>query len=57
MVRQFGTEENERPIGLAEDSSGQIFVTGFSEGKIDGSKYNGNRDIFLVKFDKNGIKQ
>lgn len=56
-LRQFGTKENERPLGLAEGSAGQIYVTGFSEGQIDGAKYNGGRDIFIVKFDANGIKQ
>ena len=56
-LKQFGTEGNERPLGLAIGSQGQIFVTGYSEGQIDGAKYNGGRDVFLVKFDKNGIKQ
>jgi len=56
-LKQFGSEENERPLGLALGSRGQIYVTGYSEGQIDGAKYNGGRDVFLVKFDKNGIKQ
>ena len=56
-LKQFGTEQNERPLGLALGNEGQIYVTGYTEGRIDGAKYNGGRDIFLVKFDKNGIKQ
>ena len=56
-LKQFGTKENERPLALGLGSKGEIYVTGFSEGQIDGSKYNGGRDIFLVKFDKNGVKQ
>ena len=56
-LRQFGTEENERPLGLALGREGQIFVTGFTEGQMDGAKFSGGRDIFLVQFDKDGVKQ
>ena len=55
-LEQFGTKENERPLGFAEGRDGQIFVTGYSEGNLDGAKFNGGRDIFLVKFNKNGEK-
>ena len=56
-IKQFGTEENERPLGIGVGNEGQIYVTGFSEGQIDGAQYNGGRDIFIVKYNKNGIKQ
>ena len=54
--KQFGTEENERLFGIALGKKEQIYVTGFSEGQMDGAKYYGGRDIFLVKFDKDGNK-
>lgn len=56
-IKQFGSKENERPLGLALGNKGQIFVTGYSEGQIDGAKLNGGRDIFLVKYNKDGEKQ
>jgi len=56
-LRQFGTPENERPLGLASGTEGQIYVTGFTEGRMDGAKYSGGKDIFLVQFNKNGEKQ
>jgi hypothetical protein len=56
-LRQFGTPENERPLGLAIGTEGQIYVTGFTEGRMDGAKYSGGKDIFLVKFNKKGEKQ
>jgi len=36
---------------------GQIYVTGFTEGEMNGAKYSGGKDIFLVQFNKNGEKQ
>jgi len=33
------------------------YVTGYTEGQMDGAKYNGGRDIFLVQFNKEGEKQ
>ena len=56
-LRQFGTKENERPLGIALGLEGQIYLSGFTEGQMDGAKYSGGRDIFLVQFDKDGKKQ
>jgi len=55
-LKQFGTMENERPSGIALGRKGEIYLTGFSEGEMDGAKYYGGRDIFLVKYDKDGKK-
>ena len=55
-LRQFGTPENERPFALAIGRSGQIYITGYTEGQMDGAKYSGGRDIFLVQFNKDGEK-
>ena len=56
-LSQFGTPENERPLALAIGKAGQIYVTGYTEGQMDGAKYNGGRDIFLVQFNRDGEKQ
>jgi hypothetical protein len=56
-LRQFGTPENERPLALAIGKAGQIYVTGYTEGQMDGAKYSGGRDIFLVQFNGDGEKQ
>ena len=56
-LRQFGTKENERPLGIALGTEGQIYVTGFTEAQMDGAKYSGGRDVFLVQFNKDGEKQ
>ncbi|MGY8697819.1 MAG: SBBP repeat-containing protein [bacterium] len=56
-LRQFGTPGNERPLALAIGRAGQIYVTGYTEGQMDGAKYSGGKDIFLVQFNKDGEKQ
>ena len=55
-LKQFGTEENERLFGIALGKKEQIYLTGFTEGQMDGAKYFGGRDIFLVKYNKDGEK-
>ena len=37
-------------IGVAVDSSGNIYVTGNTEGGMDGNTNSGKNDIFLVKY-------
>jgi len=56
-LSQFGTPENERPLGLAIGHREQIYVTGFTEGRMDGAKLGGGKDIFIVQFNKDGEKQ
>lgn len=55
-LRQFGTSENERPYAITIGVEGQIYITGYTEGQMDGAKNNGGRDIFLVQFNKDGEK-
>ncbi|MBC8258339.1 MAG: Ig-like domain-containing protein [SAR324 cluster bacterium] len=56
-LQQFGTAENDRALGLALGAKGQIYITGFTEGRLDGAKHSGGKDIFLVQFSKDGEKQ
>ena len=39
---------------VAVDSSGNIYVTGYTYGSFDGQTGNFEDDLFLTKFDKNG---
>ena len=36
--------------GVAVDSKGNIYVTGNTEGGMDGNTNSGKNDIFLVKY-------
>jgi len=43
--------------GVTTDSSGNIYVTGQTQGGLDGNTNSGSYDIFLVKYDSSGTKQ
>ena len=40
----------DKGIGVAVDSSGNIYVTGNTDGGLDGNTNSGKTDIFLVKY-------
>ncbi|MDD3625903.1 MAG: SBBP repeat-containing protein [bacterium] len=50
---QFGTEEYDSGIDVCEDIYGNIFITGWTSGNINGNNNIGMDDIFLIKIDKN----
>jgi hypothetical protein len=56
-TRQLGTTTNDYGYGPAVDSSGNVYVTGYTDGALDGNTKAGNWDVFLVKYDSNGVKQ
>ncbi len=42
--------------GIAVDSSGNVFMTGYTSGGLDGNALTGTKDFFLVKYDSAGDK-
>jgi len=56
-IQQFGSSENDFGLGVTVDSKGNIYVTGYTEGGLDGKTNSGERDIFLVKYNSSGTKQ
>jgi hypothetical protein len=56
-TKQLGTSGNETANGVATDSSGNVYVTGFTGGGLDGNTELGSWDIFLVKYNSSGTKQ
>ena len=56
-TKQLGTSSDDRGYGVTTDSSGNIFVTGYTEGGLDGNIHSGNDDIFLIKYNSSVIGQ
>ncbi len=56
-TRQLGTSSYDSGDGITTDSSGNIYVTGTTGGGLDGYSNAGGSDLFVVKYDSDGIKQ
>ncbi len=51
---QIGTSDADTPTAIAVDANGNAYVTGYTYGAFGGS-LAGNADVFVVKYDKNGV--
>ena len=49
-TKQLGTSSVDIGSGVTVDSSGNIYVTGYTEGGLRGNTYSDSSDIFLVKY-------
>ncbi len=56
-TKQLGTSSGDEGAGVTTDSSGNIYVTGYTEGGLDGNTSSGGNDIILVKYNSSGTKQ
>jgi len=56
-TRQMGTSETDSAKGVASDSSGNVYVVGWTSGGLDGNSNSGGEDIFVVKYSVAGVKQ
>ncbi|MBP9674081.1 MAG: SBBP repeat-containing protein [Bacteriovoracaceae bacterium] len=43
--------------GITSDRAGSIYVTGYTDGGLDGNTLTGNLDFFVTKYDVSGLKQ
>ncbi len=53
-TRLFGSPEIDEAWAIACDAAGNVFVTGYASGGIEGNPYLANGDAFLAKYDTNG---
>lgn len=52
-IQQLGTSSDDRSNSVAIDSLGNVYITGYTEGSLEGTNA-GHRDAFLTKFDNGG---
>ena len=56
-TKQLGTSSPDHAYGIATDPGGNVYVTGHTNGGLDGNTNAGSSDLFVVKYDSGGIKQ
>jgi len=56
-TKQLGTSKYDDGQDVTTDSSGNIYVTGQTEGDLDGNTSSGGSDIILVKYSSTDTKQ
>ena len=56
-TKQIGTSLSDQGNGIATDSNGNVYVTGTTQGSLDGNTSAGEGDLFVVKYNSSGAKQ
>jgi hypothetical protein len=56
-ARQLGTPGIDNAAAVTADSSGNVYVAGYTYGSLDGHPNQGSIDGFVVKYDASGTKQ
>jgi hypothetical protein len=55
-IDQFGSLNDDYSNGIATDSNGNIYLTGYTQGNLEGQNA-GNRDFWVAKYDTTGKQQ
>jgi len=49
-TRLLGTSSSDEALGISTAADGSIYITGYTEGSLDGQTHSGLRDAFIRKF-------
>jgi len=55
-TRLLGSSSSEWARGISTAADGSIYITGYTDGSLDGQTYNGGRDAFISKYSRDGTK-
>ena len=56
-TKQLGTTVQDNATSITSDSSGNVYVTGYTQGSLDGNTSAGGWDLFVLKYNSSGTKQ
>jgi hypothetical protein len=56
-IEQSGGSGTDYGMSIKTDSSGNVYVTGMTEGSLDGNTNLGREDVFIVKYNSSGVRQ
>ena len=51
---KHGTEGEDKANAVATDSVGNVYVVGYTEGRLNGETFFGSQDAFLIKYNPDG---
>ena len=56
-TKLFGTSGVDHGRSIFVNTSDDVFITGYTRGGLDGNSNQGSDDIFIVKYNSDGVKQ
>ena len=56
-TKMLGSDQSEYSRGVAIDSNNNVYITGYTDGNLDGNTNAGSYDVFLTKYDSDGDKK
>lgn len=56
-TKQLGVaSQNVFGYGVTTDITGNVYIVGFTNGGLNGNTLTGNQDVFVIKYDENGVR-
>ena len=53
----MGGSSQDHVLGITSDSLGDIYISGKTNGSLDGNANSGDYDLFVVEYNSAGVKQ